>query len=87
MGEEMKIWVGVKETYNSGHPIGKWVYIPDSEEEINNVLESIKSEAEERLGIKASGEFYIGETENIPFEVEESDDIHEVNKKVMEIGF
>ena len=68
----MRIYISNLSQYNQGRLIGQWLELPCTTEEIQNTLSRVHSLDEE---------YFITDSEDIPFEVNDSDNPYEINKK------
>lgn len=72
--ETIRIYVTNLGKYNEGELVGKWLELPASDEEIEEVLEEI--------GIDENYEEYFISDYEAPFKIGEYDDLDEINDKV-----
>jgi len=68
----MRIYISNLSQYNQGRLIGQWLELPCTTEDIQNALSMILSLDEE---------YFITDTEGVPFEVNDYDNPFEINKK------
>lgn len=98
--KKMHVWVGELGAYNAGYLIGEWVEVPVDADEIENILKKIAYRAIQICGTEIDREdreswekvdlmeheFYIGDTDNIIFEVGEYDSLFRINEKAEEVA-
>ena len=71
----MRIYISNLSQYNQGRLIGQWLTLPCTTEDIQDALSMILSLDEE---------YFITDSEDIPFEVNDYDNPYEINKKLKE---
>ncbi len=69
----MQIYLTNLSQYNAGRLIGEWVELPCSTEELQDAMSRVLCQDEE---------YFITDSEGIPFEVGEYDDLYRLNEKL-----
>ncbi|AGF77249.1 Antirestriction protein (ArdA) [Desulfocapsa sulfexigens DSM 10523] len=69
----MEIYVTNLSQYNAGKLVGEWLELPCSEEELQDALSRV---------LDPDKEYFITDTEGLPFTVNEYDNIYRVNEKL-----
>ena len=71
----MKIFITNLTEYNQGRLVGQWVELPCTEDELKDIMSRHRILDEE---------YFITDSDAIPFDVSEYADVHDLNRKVVE---
>ncbi len=71
----MQIYLTNLSQYNNGFLIGEWLELPCSKDELQDALSRVLGQGDE---------YFLTDTEGIPFEVGEYDDLYRINQKLEE---
>ena len=69
----MQIYLTNLSQYNNGFLIGEWLELPCSTDELHDALSRVLGQ---------NKEYFITDTDGIPFEVSEYDDLYGLNEKL-----
>ncbi|SDZ06330.1 antirestriction protein ArdA [Thermoactinomyces sp. DSM 45892] len=88
MSGEIKIWVQEMNAYHMGHLVGGSIQLPtEDEEEITKFMEDLLQKSQVATGESTSGRFQIIKAENMPFKINSTDDLNDINHKLQDIEF
>ena len=71
----LQIYLTNLSQYNNGFLIGEWLELPNTKDELQDAMRRVLNQDEE---------YFITDTEGIPFEVSEFDDLYGLNDKLYE---